>query len=674
MIDALNEGPQAVLWKDRLSGLIKSLKDYPAIGLVVSVRDTYFDDVIPDGVETNLGATVIEHKGFKGLEYEAVKQFCWAYELNLPNVPILTPEFCNPLFLKIICDTLEDSGEKDFPKGFNGVSSLFSQYFKNLDKKFAEKRPEYKYRDVVSAAVKLLAFPIFEAKYNLLNINDADSLLQQQIPFCHNLLADLIDNNLLLKTKYSFDEENIDGVVFSYQRISDFTIAREIVNKFQDWESFTENINTDKTLHSIFVDKHWAFKGILEAMAILIPERFAHEMTDIICLIPEDEFERAYYTCLNTISEAEINSLCWRTIESVDKKTIRQFLGSQYCNIDSYYWYNKLVELSTIPNHPFNADYFHALMMRFTMPNRDGRFQFFFNGCAGYDDNRCANPLRRLIDWAWSENISVKADSESIRLAAVMLCWLLSSTYIKHRDEATKALVNLLSEQVEVLIETLRQFENVDDMYIYERLYAVAYGVALRTSSRDGLMKLARYVYETIFKRNNPPKNILLRDHARNIIEYAKYKGDITAVDMKKVRPPYTSTLPTWPTDDEVNHLHTDYDAPDFKERKGLEQNLIWESVKGLLADFWNKIAMPTIEHFYPISISEEKEFDKALRLFKGDMKKLARIICERKAVLILKRQKGPKDASIKNTILELICNETEKLMSEEQKKLYTMS
>ena len=53
MIDALNEGPQAVLWKDRLSGLIKSLKDYPAIGLVVSVRDTYFDDVIPDGVETD---------------------------------------------------------------------------------------------------------------------------------------------------------------------------------------------------------------------------------------------------------------------------------------------------------------------------------------------------------------------------------------------------------------------------------------------------------------------------------------------------------------------------------------------------------------------------------------------------------------------------------------------
>lgn len=668
MIDALNEGPQAELWKDRLSGLIKSLKEYPAIGLVVSVRDTYFDDVIPDGVENDSGATVTEHKGFKGLEYEAVRQYCLAYELNLPNVPILTPEFCNPLFLKIICDTLEASGEKDFPKGFNGVSELFNKYFSILDKKFSKKKKEYKYRDVVSASVKLLAIPVFEAKYNLLKKKDADSLLQQQFPFCHNLLADLIDNNVLLKTKSPFDEDNNDSVVFSYQRISDFIIAREIVGKYQDWESFAENLNTDKALRSIFVDNHWSYKGILEAMAILIPEKYAHEITDVIRYIPEEEYERGY-SCLDTISEAQINSLCWRSIESINKEAIRQFLGSSYCSIDSDGWYNKLVELSTIPNHPFNADYFHALMMGLTMPKRDGIFQFFFNGCAGYDDNKCANPLRRLIDWAWSEDVSVKADPESARLAAIMLCWLLSSTCIKYRDEATKALVNLLTEQVDVLIETMHQFENMDDMYIYERLYAVAYGVALRTSSRNGLTKLAKYVYETIFKHNNPPKDVLLRDHARNIVEYAKYKVGLTAVDMKKVRPPYTSKLPIWPTDDEVKYLHVDYNEPDFKERKGPEQNQIWESVKGGLADFWNKLAGPKIEDFYPISIAEEKEFDKALRMFKGSMKELARYVCEGKAVLALNRQKGSRDISENDKIFETICYGIEQLISEEQKR-----
>lgn len=669
MIDALNEGPQAHLWKDRLSGFIKSLENYPGIGLVVSVRDTYFDDVIPDGIETELKATIIEHKGFKGLEYEAVKQFCIAYELNLPNVPILTPEFCNPLFLKIICDTLEASGEKDFPKGFNGVSSLFNQYFRILNKKFAEKKQEYKYRDVVSAAVKLLAFPVFEAKYNLLKMHDADTILQQHFPSCPNLLVDLIDHNVLLKTKSQFSDENEDYVVFSYQRISDFIIAQEIVMNYQEWKSFAGNINTDQTLRDVIVENHWLYKGILEAFAILIPEVFNHEITDLAIFIPKDKFKRNYYQCLEFLSEALINSLAWRSIESINKEAIRKFLNSKNSRVNSDAWWYKLVELSVIPHHPFNADYFHALMMGLNMPKRDGIFQFFFNGCAGYDDNKCANPLRRLIDWAWSEDVSVKADSESTRLAAIMLCWLLSSTYIKHRDEATKALVNLLTEQVDVLIDIMHQFENVDDMYIYERLYAVAYGVALRTSSRDGLAKLARYVYETIFKHNNPPKDVLLRDHARNIVEYAKYKVGLTAVDMKKVRPPYTSTLPTWPTDEEIEHYHIDYDAPDFKERKGTEQNQIWASVKGGLADFWNKLAEPTIEHFYPIPIGEEKEFDKALRLFKGSMKELARYVCEGKAVLALNRQKGSRNNSENDKIFETICNGIEQLMSEEQKK-----
>ena len=669
MIDALNEGKQANLWKDKLSGLIHSLEDYPAIGLVVSVRDTYFDDVIPDDVESESNATIIEHKGFKGLEYEAVRQFCLAYKLNLPNVPILTPEFCNPLFLKIVCDTLEASGGKDFPKGFNDVTSLFNRYFRIQDQQFGKKRPEYKYRDVVSSSVQLLALPMFEAKYNLLRKQDADRILQTSFPSCPSLLADLIDNNILLKTKPQISDENEDCVFFCYQRISDFIIAGEIVKKYQDWESFVGNVNDDNTLSSIIVDTNWEYKGILEAFAILIPEAYGREITDIIHFIPPKKIERQYSSCLDFISEALINSLNWRSIESINKEAIKIFLNSRMCRVDSDVWFNKLAELSAIPDHPFNADYFHALMMCKSMPERDGTFQFFFNGCAGYDDEKCANPLRRLIDWAWSEGVSANSDPESTRLAAIMLCWILSSTYIKHRDEATKALVNLLSEKVDVLIDIIRTFENVDDMYVYERLFAVAYGVALRTSSGEGLKKLGKYVYDTIFKHNNPPKDILLRDYARNIIEYACYKEGLTSVNMKKVRPPYFSILPKWPTDDEVEFLHINYDAPDYEERKGSEQNLIWESVKGGLADFWNKLASSDIERFYPISIAEEKAFEKALRLFKGNMRELAECMCEGKAVLILNGQKGPKDASISDKMFEFVCNETEKLMSEEQKQ-----
>lgn len=670
MIDALNEGDHANLWKNKLPGLIKSLNEYPAIGLVVSVRDTYFDDVIPDDVEASSKATVIEHKGFKGLEYEAVKQFCLAYNLKLPNVPILTPEFCNPLFLKIVCDTLEASGKKDFPKGFNGVITLFNQYFRVLDKQFGRIRPEYKYKKVVSTSVKLLAIPVFEAKYNLLKMLDAESILHKSFPNCTSLLADLIDNNVLLKTKPQYGDENEDCVVFCYQRISDFTIASETIKQYQDWEVFSESVKEDKALREIIVESHYLYKGILEAFATLIPETFGHEISELIRFIPKKDLNKQFNSCLDFIAEAQIRSLNWRSIESINKDAIRGFLNSKFCRIDPDIWYYKLTELSTIPNHPFNADYFHAMMLRCPMPQRDGVFQFFFNGCAGYDDEKCANPLRRLIDWAWSEGVSESADPESARLAAIMLCWLLSSTYIKHRDEATKALVNLLSEKVLVLIETMRSFEKVDDMYISERLFAVAYGVALRTSSDENLEKLAKYVYDTIFKHNNPPKDILLRDHARNIIEYANYKVGLSRVDMRKVRPPYSSPIPKWPTDEEVEYLHISYDAPDFKERKGAEQNMIWESVKGGLADFWNKLAEPVIENFYPISIAEEKEYQKAERLFKRDWKKIARVLAKAKANSILN---GPKESSpqtYRDQLLEFMSEGFEKVSTEEQLKV----
>ena len=669
MIDALNEGNQASLWKVKLPGLIKSLEAYPAIGLIVSVRDTYFSDCIPDGVESNCNATIIEHNGFKGLEYEAVRQFCFAYELNLPNVPILTPEFCNPLFLKIICDTLEASGKKDFPKGFNGVSSLFNQYFIDLDRKFAEKRPEYKYRDVVSTSVKILAIPIFKAKYNLLKKQDADSILNKEFSTCSALLADLIDNNVLLKTKSNSMEGNEDCVVFCYQRISDYIIAKELVKRYKNWNQFSSNINKDQALHAIFIETNWLYKGILEALAILIPETFGHEITDIIEFIPKEEYKSNFYSCLDPISEALINSLNWRSIESINKKAIINFLKSKLCGVTADEWYYKVVEFSTIPKHPFNAYYFHALMISMTMPTRDGKFQFFFNGCAGYDDNKCANPLRRLIDWAWSEDVSINADLESTRLASIMLSWLLSSTYIKHRDEATKALVNLLSEKVNVMIETLHLFEKVDDMYIYQRLFAVAYGVALRTSSKIELQNLANYVYEIIFKHNNPPKDILLRDYARNIIECASYKVGVTSINMRKVRPPYCSEIPKWPTDDELDHFHIDYNASDYDEKKGSEQNLIWQSVKGGIADFWNKLASPVIEKFYPIQISEEKAFNKAKCLFKGDLKKAVLLYSKYKARIILKKQTISNTNSVQDTLFEKMYKSLEQMMTEEQIK-----
>ena len=197
----------------------------------------------------------------------------------------------------------------------------------------------------------------------------------------------MIDNNVLLKTNYTHDDKNVDCVVFNYQRVGVYVIAGELVKKYSDRDLFTHNIKTDVDLRSIFIDSCWVHRGVLEALAVLIPETYTHEVSEIIDYIPKAEQERFMFSGLDSISEILVNSLNWRSIESIDTRKIRSFLKSKYNRLRPEDWYYKLAELSVIPSHPYNADYFHAMMMRVTMKERDGEFQFFFNGCAGYDDN-----------------------------------------------------------------------------------------------------------------------------------------------------------------------------------------------------------------------------------------------------------------------------------------------
>jgi hypothetical protein len=59
------------------------------------------------------------------------------------------------------------------------------------------------------------------------------------------------------------------------------------------------------------------------------------------------------------------------------------------------------------------------------------------------------------------------------------------------RDRASKAAIRLLINHAHVLVDILTLFENVDDLYVLERLYRVAYGCAMRLANCEALRALA---------------------------------------------------------------------------------------------------------------------------------------------------------------------------------------
>ncbi len=98
-IDALNEGGGRNLWHKYIKSFVNQIKKHPWLGLVISIRATYTRAVLGDDWQEKY--TTLTHRGFESKSFEAIKLFFKNSNIALPSVPLLLPEFKNPLFLKL---------------------------------------------------------------------------------------------------------------------------------------------------------------------------------------------------------------------------------------------------------------------------------------------------------------------------------------------------------------------------------------------------------------------------------------------------------------------------------------------------------------------------------------------------------------------------------------------
>ena len=128
LVDALDEAADPAGWKEELPRLLAEVAQNPWISVAVSVRSTFLDMVLPEGRLNNV--TEVVHPGFDGRELEATERFFDAFGLEQPRVPLLTPEFTNPLFLKLYCESLHGMGLSAPPLGEAHLSQTFERYLK----------------------------------------------------------------------------------------------------------------------------------------------------------------------------------------------------------------------------------------------------------------------------------------------------------------------------------------------------------------------------------------------------------------------------------------------------------------------------------------------------------------------------------------------------------------
>lgn len=626
LIDALNEGDGKTFWRNELAGFIAELKTYPNIGLGLSVRSSYWKEIVPDNIEKDKTIIQHEHKGFQGNETEAISRFCNYFGLEQPRVPLLAPEFSNPLTLYLLCNSLKETGKKALPEGSNGLLHIYDTYIDAINIKLSHsERLDYDpSMNIVRDALLELAKYSVENKTQRIELKAANRILdniEKGYGSTKKLLFELINENIISKEiyhKYDEDDEwvSYEGIRFTFERFSDHIIAKHLLKTqigkndpkpFFQKEGFFYNffqLDDERERHN---NIHWYNNGILEALAIQLPEKYGEELFEVFPIIEEDA--RFAETQNETITRAYIESLLWRNPKSIDREKGLEYLDTNRA-YDFHSYIYSLLELTAYPNHPFNSDYIHDWLLDDTMAERDGFWMKFLKYYDGNADDGNSLIVKRLVDWAWQPNAHIHLDDESVRLAAQTITWFLSSQNRDLRDKATKGLICLLDERPTVLLQTLRAFEGIDDLYISERLYAVVYGCVVRVANPSDFHLVGQYIFDVIFKDETPPRHVLLRDYARNAIEFLLSQNIDIEGDMSKIRPPYQSEMLIIPSDEEINKFEIKNNS--FPEYLTRVHNNISFSIFSW--DFNKNEIRPILDKFYPISFTKEKKYQKFIQ------------------------------------------------------------
>lgn len=536
IIDAINEGRGRFFWKDQFRAFIRSFNKYKWLSLAVSVRTSYEKVLIPEEVYDNDEAIRVFHTGFLDKEYEASKLFFENYNITQPSVPLLHPEFQNPLFLKLFCEGLNKAGMTAIPEGLEGITKIMDFYLSAINNRLsAPSRLNYSSMlNLVQKAVNEVVSKQIEKRAQYISCDEANIIIgaavQPHTDHWRGFLDELVkegvfSHNIFWTSPTTFEE----GIYFAYERFGDHIAVSYLLKRFLDKDNPELAFRDGGALHIYVKDERSCAinRGVVESFAIQLPELIGRELYEVV----------PFCASYKTVIEAFINSLLWRNTDTINDHVL-PYVNDVVIKNDYYkkLFLDTILQVASSPRHFFNGDSLHRNLIRRSLPARDAWWTVYIN-----QNFREQSAIKRLIDWSWAPYNRSYCSDESLRLIAVTISWFLASSNRKLRDSATKALVCLLQERIKVLVNVLSAFEDVNDPYVYERLFAVAYGCALRTNRKQELSQLSRYIYDTIFAKQFVYPHILLRDYARNIIEYTAYLGVQTDIDLVKVRPPYRS-------------------------------------------------------------------------------------------------------------------------------------
>lgn len=242
-----------------------------------------------------------------------------------------------------------------------------------------------------------------------------------------------------------------------------------------------------------------------------------------------------------TMYHSYINSYNLRKANTINYKNFIDFVDKHH--IEPKIVFSVLIQNSTKINHPLNAEFLHSILINKSLNERDWMWTTFIN------DIDASHRVIQLINYFNEGNTLSGLSTDNTFLLLILFTWLLTSSNRYTRDIASKAIIELLKSNFQLCLPLLQKFESVNDPYVFQRLYGVAFGACVKRTFvyENDYKNLAEYVYKNIFFQKEVYPDILLRDYARLIIERYLFEfPNSISIDIDLISPPYNSeAIPT---------------------------------------------------------------------------------------------------------------------------------
>jgi hypothetical protein len=657
IIDAVNETEPLDVWQQHLEPVRALVAEDALVALVVTCRSSYVEMIWQS--DSPSGWTCVEHRGLQGREEEAAARYFQAYGIEEPRVPLLRPEFSTPLFLKIFCEGLSAAGLRAPEPGAESHNAMFDRLVTAHAKQIDNRLSLDPSRRVVHAAVDRFAELLAERRTLSVGAGEARELFESLLPdatdYPKTLYRQLLDVGLLRKDAQYDESGSTEVVSFTYNRFADHVVAKAVLDRHLDPADPRRAFATGQPLGE------WLERtttGPMDAATTQLPERLPG--VELVDVIPGSEQRRIFWyrsALIRTLRARDASCITDRTRELL-REAERDGHGKEVVEA--------LWELAVDPDHPLGGDLFHRNMQRLSMPDRDETW-----GPMLSEATEEYGGLERLTRWA-ARGPYRGYDERVIEAAATALMWILTTPNRVARDYTTKALVQLLKDDLCLVKRLVDRFAEVDDMYLKERLAAIAYACVLRAGYRspDSAVQLFRRVRDRLLVVEQHP-NVLVRDSVRGLAEWCEREGLLGADEFAAASPPYRSRRPAHPRT--LEYLQERYPEVPYDRRSahapGYEA--LWGAVSGSFSEWRKHMLEPAVRHLTRIPrdrpVPRLKDFPERTRVNrKAEAQFLASLSAEQaRALLGEDDADSPERSSAFRFLLGL---------SDDQHRLYTQA